>query len=660
MRGSCPDLSIILCTYNRAALLARALSALCRDSRSSAPVEVIVVDNNSTDATAAVVERFMSMRIPVRYLHEPRQGLSHARNAGILSTTAPLVAFTDDDVEPAPQWIDAVLAAFARHPQIAWVGGKVLPRWPARPPAWLNASHWAPLALVDYGDEELVLDDCQPLCVVGANLAIRRQALIACGLFATNVQRIGAGGGTTEDHELQMRMREAGLHGRYDPALVVHAEVERDRMTRRFHRRWHFQHGRSFARMRVPEFERTSRGPWLGVPAHVYRAAATDLPAAAAARASGCRTRAFEHTVKTCFAAGFIRERITAPVRQPLSASPRRGGRCLASIVIPCFNQAAFVGGAIASVAAQTAPATEIIVVDDGSTDSSAAVTSRYPHVRLIRQPNAGVAAARNAGLAAAYGDFVLFLDADDELLPDAVSIGCDALRRHPEAAAAAGRALPVDENGVPIGATWPALQRDDRLGYTGLLAANSIWTPGAAIFRRAILLRAGGFDSRWSGAADYALYLRLAAEWPITWHGQPVVKYRQHPAAMSQDHASMLRNTLAVLRAERALLTDADELCAWRAAVTAWRAWYGQRLFEACSDDYRHHAWRGLMTHSIDLLRLWPRGVARRLREKVAGWSQAGAAIRASEMSAAIARASDSPGSRCANGTATGVHTNV
>jgi glycosyltransferase involved in cell wall biosynthesis len=659
MRASCPSLSIILCTYNRARSLARALAALCAGS-GAARAELVVVDNNSTDRTADVIKSFTGGRLSVRYLLEPRQGLSYARNAGILSTAAPVVAFTDDDVEPDPDWIDAVLSAMARHPEAAWVGGKVLPLWQVAPPAWLDQSHWAPLAVADYGESELIIEDSRPLCLVGANLAVRREALIASGLFATDVQRVGAGGGTTEDHELQLRMRAIGLRGVYDPSLIVRAPVDPVRLTKRFHRAWHYRHGRSYARMSVPEFERTSRGRWIGVPAHVYRAAASGLADALCAGAAEGEARTFARRLALQFSAGFIRERVVqrAPLR--LRSSSERSDAIMASIVIPCYNQAAFVDRAIQSSLAQTARPIEVIVVDDGSTDSTVEVVSGCEAVRVIRQSNAGVAAARNAGLVAARGDFVVFLDADDELRPDAVEIGAEALRRHPAAAAAAGRALPIDAQGRPLPAVWPSPQDDDSARYIELLAGNFIWTPGAAIFRRALALRAGGFDPRWSGAADYALYLQLAAECAIHWHGRPVVCYRQHPESMSRDDAAMLRNTLAVMRDQRRRLSSPEQWRAWRSGVSSWREWYAQRLLERGAADYRRGAWSGVVARSVDLLALHPAALARRLRDKLARGLHAGAAMRAPEISAAMARASDSPGNRCANGTATGVHTNV
>ena len=105
-------------------------------------------------------------------------------------------------------------------------------------------------------------------------------------------------------------------------------------------------------------------------------------------------------------------------------------GLPLASVVIPCFDQAGYLRGALESVRAQTWPALESIVVDDGSTDDTSDVARVGGATMVGRQENQGLSAARNAGLASAHGEYVLFLDADDELLPDAVCTGVEVLQR--------------------------------------------------------------------------------------------------------------------------------------------------------------------------------------------------------------------------------------
>src|SRR5262249_33255039 len=96
----------------------------------------------------------------------------------------------------------------------------------------------------------------------------------------------------------------------------------------------------------------------------------------------------------------------------------------LVSVVIPCYNQARFLGQAIESVKAQTHPFVEIVVVDDGSTDDTVAVASRYRSVRCVTQHNQGQGAARNKGLTYVSGGYVVFLDSDDRLLPPALETG--------------------------------------------------------------------------------------------------------------------------------------------------------------------------------------------------------------------------------------------
>src|ERR687885_1823430 len=119
--------------------------------------------------------------------------------------------------------------------------------------------------------------------------------------------------------------------------------------------------------------------------------------------------------------------------------------------VIPCYNQAHFLGEAIESVLAQSYTHFEIIVVDDGSTDNTSEVATRYPKVRCIRQDNQGLAAARNAGLRVSEGTYLVFLDADDRLLPDALEVGLECLEAYPECAFVSGKLRRIAADGSPL-----------------------------------------------------------------------------------------------------------------------------------------------------------------------------------------------------------------
>src|SRR5262249_30891789 len=155
------------------------------------------------------------------------------------------------------------------------------------------------------------------------------------------------------------------------------------------------------------------------------------------------------------------------------------------SVVIPCFNQARFLRAAVASVRAQTYRDCECIVVNDGSTDDTGAVAAGLG-VRLLEQANRGLSEARNAGLAIAAGELVVFLDADEELLPHALGRGVDALASNPHADAVVGRCQAIEVDGRPR-ATFQAPIDPARL-YDEWLLRNFVWTPGAAMFRRRAL----------------------------------------------------------------------------------------------------------------------------------------------------------------------------
>jgi GT2 family glycosyltransferase len=245
----------------------------------------------------------------VRPVREPRQGLSHARNRGASAAKAALIAFTDDDVRVPPTWVRTIVDTFARHGDASYAGGPVAPSWMDRVPPWLTQRHWGPLGTQDYGAVPLRVDAARPLCLIGANLAVTREALAAVGPFDPDVQRVRNGIGSTEDQEWQMRAWSSGRHGVYDPDLHVAALVTPDRIRKAHHRAWHFGHGRHVARMRLPEIEASRLHPF-GMPLHLWRSTAADAVQWAGALLRRDAVAAFEREARLCFAAGFLRERL--------------------------------------------------------------------------------------------------------------------------------------------------------------------------------------------------------------------------------------------------------------------------------------------------------------------------------------------------------------
>jgi hypothetical protein len=271
----------------------------------------------------------------------------------------------------------------------------------------------------------------------------------------------------------------------------------------------------------------------------------------------------------------------------------------LVSVVIPCWNQGHYLAEAIESVLAQTYPELELIVVDDGSRDNSFEVASRFPGVRCLRQPNRGVAAARNAGLAESEGHFTAFLDADDRLLPGALEVGMRALLATPGAAFAAGMPRDVGRDGEILReAVQPLVTRDH---YLELLRECFIWSGSSLVYRRAALEAAGGFGERLEAADDYELYLKLARSYPVLCHDTVVTEYRRHGSNTTRDPALVLTSQLQVLNRQRRQLRGREERAARRAGVRGTRAAQGEALVAAVADAWRRgerrRALRGVLT---------------------------------------------------------------
>jgi glycosyltransferase involved in cell wall biosynthesis len=285
------------------------------------------------------------------------------------------------------------------------------------------------------------------------------------------------------------------------------------------------------------------------------------------------------------------------------------------SVVIPCYNGGRFLREAIDSVLRQTCPAAEILVVDDGSTDDTAAVARSYDQVRYISQPNQGAPVARNTGMYASAGDFLVFLDADDRLHPHALATGVRWLTANPDWAFVSGNVSVIAEDGRPRYVPRPKPLPGD--SYIQLLRANYIWTPGVVMYRRDVLRQVKGFAS-WAGAsADYELNIRIARRFPIGRHHEVVLDYRQHGSNMSADVRYMLKSAVTARRAERRHASrTAEARQAWQAGIAAVRADYGGRLIALMKRDLRVAGRRGrAVIAAWYLLRYYPAGLVRLAR---------------------------------------------
>ncbi|MDJ0537022.1 MAG: glycosyltransferase family 2 protein [Xenococcaceae cyanobacterium MO_207.B15] len=184
-----PDIAAIICTHNRERYLGAAIDSLLNQDWEN--YEILVIDNGSTDNTRELVES--KLNDPrLKYFYEPELGLSVARNRGAKETTAPVLAYLDDDAEASSQWLRVITTAFKDNAQLAIAGGKVTLLLPEDTilPNWISESMTSSLGAYDLGTEVVYVDNPN-LTPRGLNYAIRRTFLDTVGGFDPNLGRVG-------------------------------------------------------------------------------------------------------------------------------------------------------------------------------------------------------------------------------------------------------------------------------------------------------------------------------------------------------------------------------------------------------------------------------------------------------------------------------------
>lgn len=285
----------------------------------------------------------------------------------------------------------------------------------------------------------------------------------------------------------------------------------------------------------------------------------------------------------------------------PSSASPSPDQ---VSVVIPAYNYAHFLPEAIASVLGQTWTALELIVVDDGSTDDTAAVCARCtdPRLRYVPQANAGLSAARNTGIRAARFSHVAFLDADDRWEPTFLAaVMSECGRLGPEFAAVATACARMNSAGELL----PPPRRN--FLPTGELTARTFCLrnrplSSSVVVRREVFDECGNFDPALRSSEDRDMWIRLTARGHRFFYlGKPLAVIRRHPRNMSKNAPRMKRNSGLVLRrAWHTGAVDRGHLAFWLRAAAIHYFLVAWTHFD---DGLRARAWLYLLTSAV----LWP-----------------------------------------------------
>jgi len=568
----------VIPTYNRAALLPRAIeSVLCQSCADRC--DIVVVDDGSTDDTAAVAARYAPH---ITFLRQANRGAGAARNAAIRAVRNEFVAFLDSDDWWEPDKTAAQLAAFCDCPAAGFVVGRTIGHYP-------DGRRWVPrLPDIPFGRPV----DLAPLLMRRAFIhtpavMVRRSLLMHSGLFRTCLRR-------AQDFDLWVRLAcrapavfldrlvanfalqaPESLSG--DPAsqtlctvrslyllrselrtrpdcrpawrasLVHYTNLLRDRAYRE-HRHGDALRWALLSLARQPrgrerwEWGRCLHALWRGIGGFEPPSPAT-LTHAAAVR------------------------------RSPQPASPSIQVRDLqpgrVSVIIPTFNRATLVPRAIESVLAQTAAEScDVVVVDDGGRDNTRDVVARYgPRVRYIHQENAGLAAARNTGIRASCGEYVAFVDDDDEWLPDKIARQLDAFSRWPDAVLVAGCALDRDAAGRLTPRTVPPIPFDRPVDLAPALFAENVLIMPTVMVRRRVLQHTGLFWEALRRVEDHHLWTRVACHGPGVCLSAPLAIYAvASPDALSRNREAMLRTRRIVYADLRRWLRGRPDCrSAWR-----------------------------------------------------------------------------------------------
>lgn len=230
-----PEIAVIICSYNRARHIVGAMDSLYSQTVSRERYEVIVVDNNSTDDTGDVCDKYIREHpdYDIRYFTENRQGSSHARNKGARESSAPLLAFMDDDAVAETDFIERMLVLFEELPQAAGAGGRIIPKYIPEEPVWMSYFVSSLVGNFDYGPERCEFKNGKyPL---ESNMALRRRFFEALEGFSADQPGVVGGiriGG--EGKDLFNRLRELGGRIYYDPGIRVHHIVEVSKLSRKY------------------------------------------------------------------------------------------------------------------------------------------------------------------------------------------------------------------------------------------------------------------------------------------------------------------------------------------------------------------------------------------------------------------------------------------
>jgi arylsulfatase A-like enzyme/glycosyltransferase involved in cell wall biosynthesis len=253
------ELTILICTHNRADLLHKALASLNRAQRPAMPVRILVAANACTDATVAQMRAYQAQQsdqnwLPLRVIEVPTPGKSHALNEAIPQIETELTAFVDDDHRVDEAYLTAIERAVATWPDAGLVCGRILPDWDGSEPSWVHDEgayriYPLPVPRYDQGDTPKIISAEVGPIPGGGNLIVRRRVFELAGQFSTELGPVGHDLGGGEDSEYVLRAMTRGERCQYAPDIVQHHYVDTERLQLGYLLKKSYQRTRSTARI---------------------------------------------------------------------------------------------------------------------------------------------------------------------------------------------------------------------------------------------------------------------------------------------------------------------------------------------------------------------------------------------------------------------------
>jgi glycosyltransferase involved in cell wall biosynthesis len=250
------NVDVVICTYNRSEKLKKVIqSILDAEVPENHRLQLIIVNNNSTDNTESIVKEFAGNDfVRINYLFESKQGKSHALNTGLKNIMGEIIGFTDDDVFVDRLWLKEMAAALTRYPEYSCFGGKTMAIYPAHLPGWLDTEgsmEFLRSAFVDRNDGDVEADyEANPFSKTpsGCNMFFRRCAIEFNGPFRTDLGPAGNESGFSEDTDYCTRLIERGKRFMYIPSAIVYHPVHENRIRKDYLLGWQYACGKSEVR----------------------------------------------------------------------------------------------------------------------------------------------------------------------------------------------------------------------------------------------------------------------------------------------------------------------------------------------------------------------------------------------------------------------------